>query len=54
MEDRLNNHIKDMLMQIKVIDECDTLGQKFDDSELIHQVWLWLFGRDLSKSANRP
>lgn len=38
MEDRLNNHITDMLGQIKVIDECDALGQKFDDSELIHEV----------------
>ncbi|OAQ96024.1 hypothetical protein LLEC1_03761 [Akanthomyces lecanii] len=38
MEDRLNNHITDMLGQIKVIDECDALGQKFDDGEPIHEA----------------
>lgn len=38
MEARLTNHITDMLGQIKIIDECDTLGQKFDDRELIHEV----------------
>jgi len=38
MEDGLNNYITDMLKQIKVIDECDTLSQKFDDKALIHEV----------------
>ncbi|TQV91103.1 wd-repeat protein [Cordyceps javanica] len=43
IEDRLNVHIADMLRQIKVIDECDTLGQKFDDAELIHEALVYVY-----------
>ncbi|ATY62351.1 wd-repeat protein [Cordyceps militaris] len=38
MGGRLDNYIKDMLSQIKVVDECDEMFQQFDDNELIYKA----------------